>query len=77
MAYPSGDGIDVLEHGCVLYAYDVTAYGAVNVVIAEELLAKYLGLAEVEASYSQVGHPILSYLLGMARPCDDPYLTRA
>ena len=77
MADTSSDSVDILEHGCVLDAHDVTAYGTVDVVVAEELLAKHLGLAEVKAPYGQIGHPILGYLFGMAGPCDNTYLTWA
>ena len=77
MTDTSCNSIDILQHRSVLNTDDITADGAVHVVIAEELFAQHLGLGHIEAPDRQVGHTVFGDFLGVARPCDDPYLSWA
>ena len=71
------DGVDIFQDRRVFDTDDISAHGAMDEVIAEELFAEDLGLPHIEASHGEVRDTILGDLFSMTRTGDDGYLSRA
>ena len=66
MDYAGGDGVDVLEHGGILYAVQVRRRDGVRVA-RPQAAREVLGVVYVVAAYRQVRRARQRHLLGVAR----------